>query len=986
MKTVQPPPSMLLRGLLAVSLALGATAEAADTGAVEEILIVGSRIQKPDYAFSNPVQSVDADTIQVSGTTNIAEFLREYPALVGSINSNDAVGPNTFIGGTGLTMLNLRNLGTDRTLVLVDGRRHVGGLPGSAAVDIDTIPIDMIERVEILTGGASAVYGADGVSGVVNFVLKDDFEGVSFDARTGQSAEGDSQTYLLNGTAGTELFDGRGHGILAVEYSREEGIHAKDRDFAGGGDRKVFVSNPFAETPNEVPLGDIRYFDSSPEGWVDTNFDFGPDFNGTDTPWDFGTIDFISPFYAQGGDGTPVDTYIGDLTPDEERVTVNGFFTYDLTDKASFFSELKYSRNESFGRSQPTFDFFLFMEPDYAYYPSNIADALAESGTPALVSRDHFDLGVRGEEIERETTRGVLGLEGDFTDSVRYEVSLVYGRTEVTNSAEHNRYNDRFAAALDAVVDPDTGEVVCRSNLDPDFEPFNLEWQGWKYDYFPDWQPGDPWAGSFTPGADSGCVPLNILGSGVASREALAWIMTNSESDSELEQTVASAFISGDSEEWFSLPAGPVGFAVGVEWREEKSESNPAPEDRAGLTFGNKIEPVDGDFDVREAYAEISVPLLSDLPAVQELTFDAAFRVSDYSTIGNAETWKLGLAWQPVEDVVVRGTLAEATRAPNIGELFDPGGQTFQEIADPCDQNEVDNGTEFRAANCIALLTSLGLSVEDAENFTDPNSAFVAGTLVGNEELTEEVADTRTLGLILTPRFAPGLTVTLDWYDIELEDAINTALPEEAAQTCVDLPTLDNQFCPLVTREPGAGGIVDFLQKPLNVAEFTTEGYDFTVAYAIDPAEWGVARDVGLFNVSLVGNHLKELEFVNLPGAAPDDDLGEAYAPEWQYKFDVAWEYGGLLVNYTFSWFDETHRYSNEELAANPDIAASKYHDYREKRLHDMYVAYDLQETTRLYAGVNNLTDEEPDLGQTYYPVSAIGRFFFFGVEMQFGM
>jgi iron complex outermembrane recepter protein len=455
--------------------------------------------------------------------------------------------------------------------------------------------------------------------------------------------------------------------------------------------------------------------------------------------------------------------------------------------------------------------------------------------------------------------------------------------------------------------------------------------------------------------------------------------MASTTADSSIEQEVAQAYLSGDTEAWFSLPAGPIGFATGVEYREERSTSKPAWQDRAGLTFGNKLEPVRGDYDVKELFAEVNVPLLNDLPGVQELNFDAAARLSDYSTIGNADTWKLGLVWQPIEDIILRGTLAEATRSPNIGELFDPGGQTFQLITDPCDVNQLANGTEFRADNCAQALNALGV---DPATYTDPNSSSVAGILSGNPNLTEEVAETRTIGVILNPRFAPNLTISVDWYKIDLEDAINTASPEEAAQTCVDLPTLENDFCNLVTREDGTGALIDFIQQPQNVAEFITEGYDFTIDYAVDPMEWGLQRNIGLFNLRVVGNYLTDLEFVNLPGADSDDDLGEEDAPEWQFRLDLTWEYSQFLVNYSLSWFDETLRYSNQVREVNRDIVEARFWKYDERRVHDIHVAYEHREGLQLYAGVNNLTDQQPDIGRVFYPVSAVGRFFYFGIGM----
>ncbi|MDJ0909839.1 MAG: TonB-dependent receptor [Woeseiaceae bacterium] len=961
---------------------------------LEEIIVTSSRIQKPDYAFSNPVVSVDAEQISFSGATSMTEFLKDLPALTGSLDANDAAGSNAFIGGTGLTLLDLRNLGIDRTLVLVDGRRHVASLPGSAAVDIDTIPIDLIERVEVQTGGASAIYGADGVSGVVNLIMKKDFEGLSVRARFGESSESDSENRRISVLGGMNFANGRGNITGSLEFNSDERLNASARTFAAGGQREIFVDNPAElggddpNVPDEIPLNDIRFFDSSLAGAVDTDFDFVNDFNGTDTPWNGGTVPFIPPFLQQGGDGTPLDLFIGDLLPEEERTTANLFARYEFSDRLTLFGEAKFSRTEAFSESQPTFDFFLWLEPDYAFLTPNIAAAAAGNagGGAVLVSRDHFDLGVRAEDITRDQLRGVIGIEGDLPNNFRYEISYVYGETEVENNIVNNRLNDRWAAALDAVIDPATGQATCRSNLDPTAVPENLSWQGWEADFTP--LPGT-WAGSFTPGANSGCVPVDILGDGDVSPEAAAWINTNSLARSKLTQNVVQGYISGDSERWFELPAGPIGIAAGFEWREEESESNPPIEDQLGLTFGNVLSPERGEYDVTEFFGEVDVPLIADAPFAQLLSVDAAVRFSDYSTIGNATTWKVGGVWTPVEDLSFRATVAEATRAPNIGELFDPGGQTFQFITDPCDITETDQGTEFRAANCAALLNGLGV---DPTTFIDPNSASIPGTLQGNTELTEEVADTTTIGVIYRPRFIENLTLAVDWYDIELDEAINTARPQVAADLCVDLPTLDNQFCGLIDRDGTTGGIVDFRQQPVNVANFRTEGFDFTVNYLWDPANWGIDRNLGTLNLRVIGNKLEDLTFINLPGADPDSDLGESdpsngfQAPEYQVAFNALWARGPLAVNYSLNWFDETQRYTDEEIANNPDIAAPQYLSYDDHIVQDLQVRWDHGESWSFYGGVNNLTDEKPDIGETFFPVSAVGRYFYVGFDYRGGL
>lgn len=974
-------------------------APAAPAEALETIVVTGSRINMPGIAVSNPVLSVDAATIRSLGVTDVTDYLRTVPALVGSIDKNDAAGSNAFIGGTGLTLLNLRNLGVDRTLVLVDGRRHVAGLPGSAAVDVDTIPFALIERIDIQTGGASALYGADGVSGVVNFITRRDYDGAEVKAQYGMSDKGDSDTMLVSGILGENVHDGRGNVTIALEYSKENRLRANDRAFAGGGQGYSFHDNPDdldddPNVPDQLPFRDVAFWDSGPMGAVDTNFDFFQDYSGNDTLWDFGTLPFsdvgppLPPFYQQGGDGSRLDQFIGDLTPDEERYTFNGLFTYDFTDSIRGFADIKYSRTESFSESQPSFDFFLWLEPDYAFTPPNIAAAAAgnDAGGALLVSRDHFDMGIRGEDVERETERAVIGIEGSLTDTITYEVSLVYGATEVSNLQLNNRFNDRFAAALDAVVDPATGQVVCRSNLDPSAVPFNLDWNGWAgYEPLP-----GTWAGSFTPGADSGCVPVNILGTNAVSREAANWIMVDSLAYSKIEQTVVTAFVSGDSSGLFELPAGAVGWAAGLEYREEKSKSRPAAEDQAGLTFGNALLPSNGEYDVSEVFAEISVPLLEGAPFADKLSIDGAFRYSDYSTTGDATTWKTGLTWAPFYDLKLSATVAQATRAPNIGELFDPGGQTFQFIDDPCAVTNLDLGTEFRAANCAALLSSLGI---DPTSYEDPNSASVAGTLTGNPDLEEETADSFTVGFEYRPRWADNaLLLRIDYYDIEISNAINTSTPQQSTDLCVDLPTLENDFCSLQTRDADPdsqtfGGVIDFIQRPQNVAEFKTEGYDFEVSYALDTQRLAESADYGVFTFRVLGNKLEELSFINLPGAPPEEIVGlgpingNAEAPEWQANFDLGWQRGPWQVNYRYSWFDETGRVDPQTLDDQPDFREPQYLEFSAYETHDLNARYDFEWGLSAFGGVNNLTNETPDIGQVFFPVSAVGRFYFVGME-----
>lgn len=986
MKTVTFAPArtgrIVLLGATALAGALLTTQaraqeEPGSIGAAEPgdiVVVTGSRIARPDFQFSNPVVSVDAEQFELSGAVNLTDYLNTLPALVGSFDSNDAGGSNAFIGGAGLNLLNLRNLGTDRTLVLVNGRRHVGAVPGSASVDTNTIPITLVERVEILTGGASAIYGADGVSGVVNFVMKDDFEGVDFRAQYGGSERGGANSMLISGAVGENFANGRGNIAFAVEYGFDGDLESRDRPSLTGPQSGSFQSNPFdlgddPDVPDEIPVTDLRYGDSSPLGAVDVDGDFfiGPDdFVGDDTPWQPGV--FVPPFFASGGSGTRVGDYTVDILPQIERVSVNNFASFDLTPSVEVFTELKYVHTETQNRSQPTFDFFLLIPGDNPFIPPNIAAAAAANGlSEVLVSRDHLDFGYRGDEITRKTYRGVFGLRGDVFDGIQWEASYLYGATETDELNINNRYNDRFAAALDVVTGPD-GSPTCRSNLDPTALGPNVDFQGF----------AEPT--SFAPGPDSGCLPINVFGQ-ANTDAAIDWIMFNSLATSKIQQHVAQGFFTGDFG-FFELPGGPVSYLAGAEYRKEESDSNPAPEDTAGITFGNVLLPESGDFEVFEGFAELTAPILEGRRFFEVLSLDAAYRISDYTTVGTTHTWKVGGVWAPIEDIRFRGTYAEAVRAPNISELFSPGSQDFDFIDDPCDVTRLNRGTEFRAANCAALLSSLG--VADPSSFIDVNTAAIPGTLTGNPLLEEEKAETITAGAVLRPRFIPGLTASVDWYNIDLTNAISTALPQEAADNCVDLPTLDNDFCALIVRYaggPDVGGIETYLQRPENVAFFTTEGIDFSLNYTLDPADLGVDADIGMFEFRMVGNHLLDLAFINLPGAPEDSDKGELEAPEWQATLDLLWTKGPWTVNYGINYFSETDRYEVEEVAGDPDIAEERFLEYDPRFTHDVQVRYAFADQFSVYAGVNNLTDQMPDTGQLFYPVSATGRFFYAGVS-----
>lgn len=986
---------------------------------VEEFTVTGTRLRLQDFVSPNPVSSVTSEAIERSGITNVTELMQNYPALVGSTGSQNFSNAGNR-GIVGLNLLNLRNLGTDRTLVLVDGRRHVAGTPGSAAVDTNSIPVVLIDRVEVLTGGASAVYGADGVSGVVNFITKSKYQGVEGRAQYGWSDDGGGENTFVSVLAGRNFMEDRANVTVAFEYSKTDPLDPNDRSYTRPGNREVLVENPAnfgQEDPNFDPgawgtfdnvfARNVRYIDSAVGGGVYTNLNAtslsGVSFYGDGTPWRDGL--YAGGFTMIGGSGTQLDLFQTELTPGIERWTGYAAVNYDLTANHRFFANVKYVKAKTKFTSQPTFDYGIFVSPDNPYIPDSIrADALSDGGlmTPEgadafglpepgiLVARDSFDLGNVVRDIERETIRTVIGFEGDLSSSVSYNVSYVYGRTKEDNKELNNRNNERWFAAIDAVRDPATGQIVCRSTLDPTAIPYG--------DLFGRTTDPDSWGTTFTPGAGSGCVPVNIFGENAVSDAARAWINGTARSSAKIEQHVVSAYISGDSSQAFELPAGPVAFVLGTEYRKEISRSTPSDEELLGaelaydITWLGQGAITDGEFDVAELYAELNVPVLRDQPFAKALDVNLAYRFSDYSTAGATDTWSVGGQWRFNDDVMLRGTRARAVRAPNISDLFQPQVQTFKTINDPCETDNVQAGSQFRVANCTA---ALGFNPVEQE-FIDTTSSSTEGVVGGNRDLKAEKADTETFGVVLTPRFAPGLSISLDYYRIHLRDAINFFEANTIIETCYDLEQ-PNEFCGLFTRDPNTKFVNYFEEFGINVSEYKTSGFDFSILYDLNPANFGFEQNVGTFQFSLIGSKLEKLEFIEVEGADVSSERGYIGAPEWLVNFDLVWRWEGLSVNYGFNWFDETKRFTDERRESSPNWVPGEYWMISERHTHDIQVQYDFMDRYSIYGGINNFTDQKPDrgtngLGQTgasaftegATPVAPLGRFFYVGAKAQF--
>ncbi|MGI9261186.1 MAG: TonB-dependent receptor plug domain-containing protein, partial [Woeseiaceae bacterium] len=704
--------------LLVLGLVNGAALAQEDE--LEEITVTGSRIARdPNLGAPVAVQSVTSEDIQLSGEMDVTEVVREIPALMTSNSADMSVNNTEFDTGSGVVssageaVLQLRGMGLERTLVLVDGRRHVAGAVGTSAVDINTIPQGLIERVEVLTGGASAIYGADAVTGVVNFIMKDDFEGLEFNVQGGISGEGDGEDYRLSGLWGTNFAGDRGNFAVSVDYRKREPVRQGDRGYSQDnriasddnnpalrfqqGDLSATTPNlssfyttargyyPFGQriptmddfiadytadfgaapnlTAEEMALFDRalnsptrailrqRTFSISSEGGVIVPADFtfsGLDLNGngnedcldsflgfnsllegtafglTGGCWNIdqgGAVRVYEDglvagnFNQFGGDGVHAFGYDPDyLTLDDEQITVNLQGRYDITNDVSFFAEAKYVTRDTFNFGVGTgFYDLLTVAPDNPFIPAPLQPIAAGAGG-FFITRDPQDLGGSNDKLERETSRFVVGLEGEFDNGWGFEFSLNRGQTNITQFDHGATIMDRYFAAIDVTTDAG-GNPICRSELDGSLAPTTVfDLPLFDFGFF-----------TFNPG-DGSCVPLNILnGPSGATQQNIDWMMTTAIHEYELEQTVLSGVIDGDT--GFGFDAGNIAFAVGTEFRIERSSSSFDP-----LTRGE---------------CPVSTPdcqqgqLVRDLPAFRQtsLLFDPEFLVSNSS--GSYDVWEL---------------------------------------------------------------------------------------------------------------------------------------------------------------------------------------------------------------------------------------------------------------------------------------------------------------------------------------------------------
>ncbi len=1011
----------LRAGLLgsAALLMLGGLAQAAeDASEPETVVVTGTRIPRPEYDLPNPITSLDAANIEHSGTTNLTDYLKRIPALQGSLGDVETSGLNTGATNSGssesgLNLLNLRNLGFDRTLVLEDGQRIVGSSTGDTGVDINTIPITLIDRVDVVTGGSSAVYGADGVTGVVNFIMKHDLEGIDARIQAGAPQDGGASKFIVAASIGHNFDDSKGNVEFTYEASVQDRLSYTQRSFTKNGGAIFFVPNPAnpngtnPNLPANIPTKQGTIYAVSGTGIIDVDLDFNPDFNSNGTPFNPGNI--INGEFAIGGDGLPLAAaFSADEIPNEHRHIAQFTGDYEFSHWIKLTGEFRFAHVDTASTSEPSFYEFEPITDQNPFLPANIRNAITNNGTAglgpdgsALGLLNQYAYNVPGfpliEDVSRNTYRFVVGAAGDFPmpdifHDARYGVNYVYGQTDIHDNIENDLVSDRFAAALDVVNGPNG--PTCRSNLEPGTPPPDLSIFGLPaFDAVLQF-PSSQYPTTFTPGPNSGCAPINPFDPKANNKAGLAFAFPTLTNHGYLAQQDLNGFVSFNFPQVEDLGfAKPVSVVVGGEWRKETSSSfSPAISTIPSLYFDGGAKPVRGTFDVSEAFGEISVPVLADLPFASELTFDFAGRVSTYSTAGTDETWKLAAVYAPIPDIKFRATDAVAVRAPNVGELFAPQQQLFEGINDPCDPQFINQGTAFRAANCQTLLDNLLGPGQYTAGTTKVQDGITVATLIGgNPKLAPESARTITAGVVLTPSFLPDLVATVDYYRVSISNAIEAPSAQAVADQCVDLATINNPFCLQIQRRKTAvgangpaGGISQASSTQINVALFYTAGEDFTVTYHADLDDI-FNNHVGSLLLYLVGNHLDKIATTPLPGLGTTDSSNTGGSPFWQLDLDAVWVLDNWTVDYNWQWYNGVLNFSRQTVASEPNVVAPNFIHTADQNIHSVQVAYDLTSEVNVYGGVDNLFYQKPSPNDASVgvPASPIGRFFYAGLRFK---
>lgn len=936
-----------------------------EPGELEQIVVTGSRIARRDLTSPSPVSVIGEEEFELSGTNNTEELLNTLPQVLPGFTgrSNNP--------GNGTATIDLRNLGTNRTLVLQNGKRIVGSTT-SLIVDINTIPAGLIERVEVVTGGASAVYGSDAIAGVVNFILKDDFEGLETSANFSVTSRGDGDVWDVDVLGGGNFADDRGNATFYFNYLSRDPILQADRGFS---DTVEFTEAIFG------PGGSSRV----PEGRLsDPNFQ---------SPTGGGTI-FFTEEGAFGPAGDPFN-----YAPDnffqlpQERFVIATSGRYEIVeDLVELYANMNYSNNQVPQQLAPTPlnldnpQLPLMVDVDSPFFDDTTD---VDPGTPGVQTtrgllqaadtdgdgfvgfadfrRRMVENGPRQVLNERNQFRFVGGLRGDLPFNWQYDAHYMIGRTQLAETLENDISNTRFRAALMTEPVPGApGQIQCADDVQR---------------------------------IQFGCVPINPFGEGNISQEAADFVSITAAQINIIEQEVYNVTLSNS--DLFDFGAGPIGVAAGFEYREEEVSFNPDDPFQRGDVLGfNAINPTQGRFDVYEIFGEAIVPLLADLPFVEELEVNGAFRYSDYSydQVGGVFTFTGGATYIPVSDLTLRGQFSRAIRAPNISEAFDGGGQGFPGAADPCSTEGAGTGPTGALAD---LCVDNGVPASAIGTDIQPDSQIEA-FFVGNPDLQEETADTYTAGAVFTPRWVPGLNLTVDYFNVQIEDAISFLAAQVILDGCFDPGNVNQEFCDRIERAPNTGNISQINIPSANLGEIKTSGVDISTDYSMDvPIGIGGAGSLSAFwlGTFYFNNETKptpDAEFIECIGLAgttcglPQPEF--SFTSRVTYRTgpvsaSLRWRFQGAVDNdlTEFGAFGLDPEFWQENL--DPEFV-----EMEEEHYLDFTLTYQATDYLLVSATVENLTDNQPPLagfiadGGNTFPdfYETLGTRFIFGAKATF--
>ena len=941
----------------AVLIAPAALAQEQDaTGSMDEVVVTGSRIVSPNLQSISPITAIGAEELNIAGKTRIEDVLNQLPQAFA------AQGSNISNASDGTASVDLRGLGSQRTLVLVNGRRLMPGDPdGGSAADLNQIPLSIVKRVDVLTGGASSVYGADAVAGVVNFVMDTEFEGVRVDYNYGfYNHKNDSRVADIVDARGFPLPDstvnvgyskdfsiavgiggaeGRGHATFYAGYREVDPVLQSQFDYSACTLNLAVAGTDFACGGSQT---------SNPTGF----FNVLPDGSGL-----VSTADCPSTGCVIGAGGslrpyTANDAYnFGPVNyhqrPDE-RYTAGVFANFKLSEKADVYGEMMFMDDRSVAQIAASGSFFgqhsiscsnpLWSAQMVQEFCTNLGLGPTDNAT-LLIGRRNTEGGGRQDDIGHESYRIVAGLRGELTDILSYDVYFQHGETK-RNSTYLNDFSIRRTGLALNAVDDGTGTAVCAVNADAD--------------------------GS---NDDAGCVPWNIWQPGGVTPEALSYLQTPGFIRASGRQQIVHADLTADFTGMVKLPSTETGLVVnfGAEYRDEKTnfQSDVAFQSGDLAGQGGATLPVTGRFDVSEIFAEARLPLIEGKTGIQSMSIEAGYRFSDYSTGFSTDTYKAGLDWAPIDQVRFRGSYQRAVRAPNVGELFSSQSVALDGSIDPCTGTP---GEPPEATQAECLLT--GMTAAQYLAFSPPNPAGqYNGLLGGNPNLLPETSDTVSIGVVIRPDMG-DLSIAIDYFDIKIEDTISSTVGGNAdtyIQNCID--TGAPQFCDLINRDAlGSlwltpnGFITD---TSLNLGTLQTKGFDLQASYSMSFGEHRLG-----FN--MVGTLLDTLSNAPLPGGDSYDCVGYyggtcgVPASKWRHSFRTNWRtpWNGLDVAATWRHYGKAQ---TERLSSNPQLSGNVNNNGLASGVSafnylDLTASMTFAEKYTFRIGSNNILDKSPPI------------------------